>query len=443
MTKEALDPEAGGITEGGGTQASSITAFVQKPSEAPTSIEQIDSVPDGGLRAWLVVLGAWCGLFCSFGWLNSIGIFQSYYETSLLPQYSASTIAWIPSLEIFFTFAMSPVIGRLYDSFGPRYIILGGSFLHVFGLMMASISSEYYQLLLSQGVCSAMGICAIFQPSVSTIPSWFQRNRGAAYGIISSGTSLGGVVFPIMVSQLIRRVGYAWSMRISAFLILVLLVIVNLTVKSRVPPQPQHMSRGTLLQPFREVPMVLLLVGFFFLTFGVFIPINYLVIQAIDEGMSDSLAQYLIALLNAASLFGRIIAGILSDRIGTYNILVTACYLAGVLSLALWIPATSNAGIIMFSILFGFASGAYVALAAALVVRISPSPEIGYRTGILFLVGSVSGITASPIAGAILQSRGGSYIGMQVFSGITLLVGTTFVFGTRLYKTGLVLRAIF
>lgn len=165
---------------------------------------------------------------------------------------------------------------------------------------MASISTEYYQLLLSQGICSALGICAIFQPCMSSIPSWFQRRRGAAYGIVSSGTSLGGVIFPIMVSQLIGKVGYAWAMRISGFLILFLLTIVNLTVRSRVPPQPQQVSRETLLQPFREVPMVLLLLGFFFLTFGVFIPINYIVIQARDDGMSNYLAQYLIALLNAA-----------------------------------------------------------------------------------------------------------------------------------------------
>ncbi len=55
-------------------------------------------------------------------------------------------------------------MGKLYDSYGPRYLILGGTFMHVFGLMMASISTEYYQFMLSQGVCSAIGVAAIFQP---------------------------------------------------------------------------------------------------------------------------------------------------------------------------------------------------------------------------------------------------------------------------------------
>jgi hypothetical protein len=61
-----------------------------------------DAPPDGGLQAWLVVLGAWCTAFCSFGWVNSIGVFQEYYQNDLLKDYSSSTIAWIPSLQIFF-----------------------------------------------------------------------------------------------------------------------------------------------------------------------------------------------------------------------------------------------------------------------------------------------------------------------------------------------------
>lgn len=55
-------------------------------------------------------------------------------------------------------------MGVLYDKYGPKYLILVGSFLHVFGLMMASISTEYYQILLSQGVCSGIGVAAVFQP---------------------------------------------------------------------------------------------------------------------------------------------------------------------------------------------------------------------------------------------------------------------------------------
>ena len=62
---------------------------------------------------------------------------------------------------------------------------------------------------------------------------WFDKKRGVAYGILSTGSSLGGVIFHIMINRLIRNVGYGWAMRISAFLILALLAIAIVTVKTR------------------------------------------------------------------------------------------------------------------------------------------------------------------------------------------------------------------
>jgi MFS family permease len=109
----------------------------------------------------------------------------------------------------------------------------------------------------------------------------------------------------------------------------------------------------------------------------------------------------------------------------------------------LWIPAAGNAAIIVFAVVFGFTTGAYVSLAPALVVGISPLEEIGYRTGLMFLFASVGGLTTSPIGGAILQRDGGSYTGMKVFSGVMLLVGTRFVVAARVVKTGWVLKAKF
>lgn len=134
-------------------------------------------------------------------------------------------------------------------------------------------------------------------------------------------------------------------------------------------------------------------------------------------------------------------AGVFADRLGPYNIFVVVCCLAGILALALWIPASSNAAIIVFAVLFGFTSGAYVALSAALIVKISPFPQIGYRIGLIFLCASLSGLTTNPIAGAILSYNGGSYLGMKIFAGVLVLAGSTLVFGARLHQTGLNLLA--
>jgi hypothetical protein len=149
---------------------------VEYPPSTPSTSQEVDieqtappntlgsEAPDGGLAAWLVILGVWCCSFCTYGWMNSIGIFQEYYQDHLLHGYSASTISWIPSLEVFLMTALGPFVGLIYDRHGPRLLIFVGSLLHVFGLMMASLGTKYYQLLLAQGVCSALGVSMIFQP---------------------------------------------------------------------------------------------------------------------------------------------------------------------------------------------------------------------------------------------------------------------------------------
>lgn len=313
--------------------------------------------------------------------------------------------------------------------------------MHVFGLMMTSLASQYWQILLAQGVCSAIGVSAILQPAMNTIHGWFNAKRGAAFGILATGSSIGGVIFPIMVTRLIREVGYGWAMRICAFIILFLLVIANLTVKAIHPPRPQKVTAATLAKPFRETEFLLVIAGFFCFTYGIFVPINYLPVEALAAGVRPGLVEYLIPILNAASLFGRIFSGAMGDKIGRYNIFIAVGYLTGIWILALWIPATTTAGIVAFAVLFGFCSGAYVSLIAPLVMQISPFAEIGFRTGLVFFTSSLGGLTTNPINGQIIASSGVN--GMKIFSGIFCLAGTTFILAARVYKVGPKLNVVF
>ncbi|KAI8716385.1 MFS domain-containing protein [Fusarium sp. LHS14.1] len=379
--------------------------------------------PDGGFAAWCVVAGAWCTSFCSFGWMNSIGIFQDYYERELLKGYSSSTVAWIPSLQVFFMSAAGPVVGHIYDRHGPRVLIIVGALMHVFGLMMASISKEYYQLLLAQGVCSAIGAAAIFQPALSSVSGWFDKRRGTAFGVLMTGSSTGGVIFPIVITHLIPKVGYGWAMRIAAFIILFLLVIASLTVKRRVKPSLTKLTAEDLHRPFHEIVFLVVLAGFALLSFGLYVPINFLVPSAIADNMSVSLSQYLVSIFNAASLFGRLTSGFLGDKVGRYNMFFMVCNVSGILVLALWIPGSSNVANILFAAFFGFFSGAYVSLSPALVAQISPPKEFGYRSGLLFCSSAILGLVTSPIAGAILSHSHGSYTNMKIYAGVFCLAG--------------------
>jgi MFS family permease len=235
--------------------------------------------PDGGIEAWLVVLGGWCCLFCSFGWINCIGVFQEYYQLNLLKQYSSSTVSWIPSMEVFMMFFGGPIFGKVFDNYGPRYLLLGGTFFHVFGLMMTSLSTEYYQILLAQGVCSSLGASAVFYGAMSSIGTWFFKKRATAFGIMASGSSLGGVVIPIMVEKLIPKIGFPWTMRAAAFMLLGMLIIANFTVKSRLAPNPRKLDIMEFFRPLKEPAFALICVASFMFFFGTFLPFDYVILQ--------------------------------------------------------------------------------------------------------------------------------------------------------------------
>lgn len=270
---------------------------------------------------------------------------------------------------------------------------------------------------------------------MTCVAGWFNHRRGTALGVVFTGSSIGGVVFPIMVSHLIREVGYAWTMRISAFLILALLVIANLAIRTHQPPTPRKATLSKLAKPLTEIKFLLVTGGFFLFPFGYFVPLNNLPTQALDAGMSPYLTQYLMPIFNAASLFGRLSSGFLGDRLGGYNVFIIVSYMCGVWALALWLPATGDASTIAFAILFGFFTAPFAALTTQLVMQISPVEEVGYRTGIVFLAAAISGLVANPVAGAILDNAGG-WASLKVFCGVMCLGGTTFVAAARIIAAG-------
>jgi predicted MFS family arabinose efflux permease len=103
-----------------------------------------------------------------------------------------------------------------------------------------------------------------------------------------------------MVDHLVKEVGFGWAIRISAFLIFALLIIGNVTVVSRLQPSPRPLNLRKYITPLTEIPYLLTTIASFLFYLGLFLPINYIQVQATTYGMSASLASYLIPILNAA-----------------------------------------------------------------------------------------------------------------------------------------------
>ncbi|OTB00350.1 hypothetical protein M426DRAFT_324392 [Hypoxylon sp. CI-4A] len=392
--------------------------------------------PDGGLDAWLVVAGGFCALFSTFGLVNCVGVFVSYYLEGPLANYSSSTVTWITSIQVFILSGLNAVMGRLYDRYGPKYLLIIGTLVQCFGLMMLSLSTQYYQILLSQGIVSAIGMSAVFNSAMNSVMAWFFKKRAAALGLMVSGSSLGGVVLPIMMNHLIPKIGFPWTMRTLAFMFLAMCSFACVTVKSRLPPRKKPFNVEDYTRPFREPAYVCIICGGFFFFWGMFLPFNYIQLQAQEQGIDASIIPYLLPILNAVSILGRILPGFLGDKFGRFNVMISISGLSGVITLALWVPGKSTAATVVYGAVFGFSSGGFISLLPAVVAQISDIREIGVRSGIAMFFSALGALTGSPIGGAIVAAQDGSFLGLQLFTGVVMTVAMFWFVASRALQVG-------
>ncbi|KAF2753018.1 MFS general substrate transporter [Pseudovirgaria hyperparasitica] len=410
------------------------SALEEQPPDAK-EIAAASDFPDGGRAAWTVVAGGFLCLFCSFGWMICIGVFQDYYSTTLLSQYDSSTIAWIPSTQSFMMFFGAPFFGKIFDSYGPRPLLIGGTFFHVFGIMMTSLSTQYYQVFLAQSVVSGLGASALFYAGNNSAGTWFLKRRALALGIVSSGSSVGGVIIPVIIQNIIGRVGFPWTMRTVGFIYLFLLCIANLTVRSRLNHTPKPFRVMEFFRPLALRTPALVASASFFFFLGVFVPYNFLLVQARALRLPSNISENIISILNATSVVGRILPAYLGDKFGRFNAMITTTFLCVIFAFALWIPANGTDPIVAFACLYGFSSGAFVAMIPALVAQISDVSEIGVRLGTNMMVVSLAALTGNPISGALITANNGGFLYLQVFCGLTLFVGGCLFIAARASET--------
>lgn len=117
---------------------------------------------------------------------------------------------------------------------------------------------------------------------------------------------------------------------------------------------------------------------------------QYIQVYAEEHGISPNVGYYLLAIINAASVFGRVLANLAADYFGNFNLMFVMCTCAGVASFAIF-GAGSDAGSIIVSIVFGFFGGGYAALVGPALISTALHPsEIGIRTGMGELILLVS-----------------------------------------------------
>lgn len=229
-------------------------------------------------------------------------------------------------------------------------------------------------------VLNGLGGCLVNTPSIASIGHYFLAKRGNATGIAMTSGSIGGVIFPLMLQKLFPKVGFAWGTRILGFIIVILLVLANLLITSRLPKKKMTSISHIFpdLSVFKDIPFALLALGIFLTEWGLFVPITYIISEMVSQGHSSKFAFQVLSLFNAGSVLGRFGAGIVADMMGRLNTLIISIGFCVVTCLGLWLPSgRSSAMIIVFAITFGIVSGSNLSLSPVCVGQMCRTENYG------------------------------------------------------------------
>lgn len=141
-------------------------------------------------------------------------------------------------------------------------------------------------------------------------------------------------------------------------------------------------------------------------------------------------------------MIGRTVPNAIADKVGRFNVMIVMSGFTTILILALWLPSTGNAALIVFAALFGIGSGAGIGLTPALCAQISPIQEIGIRSGTVFSIAAFAALTGSPIGGQIIADSHGSFRYAIVFGGVSCAIGTALFIVTRITLAGVKMTKI-
>lgn len=327
-----------------------------------------------------------------------------------------SDIAWIGSFQVFLTFFIGTFTGRLTDAGYFRSVFLTGTFLSVFGIMMASLGTTFYQIFLAQGVCVGLGNGCLFCPMLSLVSTYFSKKRSLALGISACGSATGGLVFPAMVQNLLPRAGFGWTMRALGFLVMACLIVCNILARQRVPPR----RSGPIIEwsAFKEPSYTLFAAGMFFNFWGVYFAFFYIGSFARTVvGLPYSQSINLILVLNGLGFLGRLLPNYLADRYtGPINQMVPVTFATATIMYTM-IAVDSSTGLYVWACFYGTLGAAIQSLFPAVLSSLTTDlRKAGVRMGMIFTIVSFAVLTGPPIEGALISADDSKYVGAQLFA---------------------------
>ncbi|KAG1840778.1 major facilitator superfamily domain-containing protein [Suillus tomentosus] len=393
---------------------------------------------EGGLTGWATAFGAFLVQFCGVGYAASFGVYQDFYTQHYLTNETSSAISWIGSTSAFLLLTVGLVSGSLHDRGYFYHLMITGSLLQSLSLFLLSFSkpNQYYQIFFSQGLGLGIAFGLTYIPSMAIISHHFRRRRTLVMTFIAIGTSLGAIIHPIVLNNLLNGpLGFANGVRVSAGLISLFLLTACLCMRTRLDPPATPVNYIVASRKcIHDLPFVLMMTAGFLFQISFYYPLFFFQLDSIKHGVSVNFSFYSLVILNGSSCLGRFTSGFIAAFTGVPNLMIMSSFSCGVLIFGM-IGLSSLASVVVLGVVYGYVSGVCNAMGPPLMALLTPDlSELGARMGIcLFALGGYHNyFDRTPICGALLTT---SYIWWipAVFSGIVSLAGSM-VFTIMRYK---------
>ncbi|RAK72393.1 MFS general substrate transporter, partial [Aspergillus fijiensis CBS 313.89] len=335
------------------------------PTPTPSYFPRTQRRPPRLAPGFALLLNTW-------GLLNTFGVFQTHYASTTTA--SASAISWIGSTQATLLLVIGAITGPIYDRGHLVALLACGTTCIFLGHVFLSLSTQYYRILLSQGLLIGLGAGCLFVPS----------RLGLATGLAVSGSSVGGIIYPVMLYRLLPQVGFAWAVRIIGFVALATLALPLAVMRQRAYPPAR--VRALIDRAACTDLHYCLFVGASLLVFmGLFVLLFYISFAAEERRIAtEHMAFYIVPILNAASCFGRTLPNALADRLGPFNLIAPCCLVvAG--CLFVMVGVRTLGGLVGVALVAGFFSGALIGLPPLCFVGLTADQSmIGTRMGMGF-----------------------------------------------------------
>jgi MFS family permease len=316
----------------------------------------------------------------------------------------------------------APIAGKMIDRFGAKPVMMVGTLIIGFGLLIGSRVTHLWQLYTIFAFIGCGLMCATVIPCSFIISNWFVSRRGTAMGAAFVGTSVGGMIMSPIANWIILNYSWRTAFALAGLEILVIVVPVILllirTRPSEIGLEPYRragdgsdtddswgvgVKEAFSLPVFWLIAAVMLIIGI--VTGGV---ANHCVAYLTDLGHSPTRATYAWSMVMGVMVIGKLSLGPIADRWGAKNAMAGACILFSV-SILILSFAQPYSVVMVFAVAYGFACGAPLTINPLLTAGSLGMKNFGALFGILNILVNVGG-AAGPVAAGIFFDRRGTYL---------------------------------